>query len=263
MKNQAKIVKSCKNCTISELWVQITGMPGEDRTEPTNPYPLFTNLKEALSKEHRLQCKLLEQNSPKLFDIQTGHHTVSVFPPFWNGEIRWEENRYQKIVRTGHRFFALHSIFSKQSAYVDYESSFATTLKKILGHIENKNSFKVIQIIVRYINTMEFPKTPDGKFNIGDYLNTSFSYRLNYPVLASDFNYDCQSPYDKNRVIGINTIIRGHKNNNITSIVQTTGVASLEKQIELNDTVIYEEIKSIKEELKEVFFNVMTEKNKN
>ena len=36
----------------------------------------------------------------------------------------------------------------------------------------------------------------------------------------------------------------------------------MEKQIELNDVAIYEEIKSIKEELKEVFFDVMTDKTK-
>ena len=260
MKNPTKTVKSCKNCTISEVWVQITGMPRE--LDLTHPYPLFHNLQKHLRKDGRnLQCGI-SRNSPVLFNIQSGKHNVSICPPFWNGEIKWEENNYKKIIRTGHQFFALHSIFSKQSSYVDYESSFATTLKKILGCIENENSFKAVQVIVRYINTIEVPKSADGKFNIGSYLNTNFSYHLNNPVLASHFNYDLQSSYKQNRVIGVNTVIRGHKNNSVISSVQTTGVASLEKQIELNDAAIYEEIKSIKEELKEVFFDVMTDKTK-
>ena len=261
MKNQGKTVRSCKNCTISEVWVQVTGLPRE--LDLTNPYPLFHNLQKHLNKDGRnLNCGI-SKDSPVLLNIQSGQHNVSICPPFWNGEIKWTENNYNKIIRTGHQFFALHSIFNKQSPYIDYESSFATTLKKVLGYIENENSFKAVQIIVRYINTMEIPKTADGKFNIGNYLKTNFSYHLNNPILASHFNYDLQSSYKKNRVIGVNTVIKGHKNNNIVSAVQTTGIASLEKQIELNDTAIYGEIKSIKEELKEVFFDVMTDKTKN
>ena len=168
----------------------------------------------------------------------------------------------KKSYEQGINFLLCIRFFNKQSSYIGYESSFAKTLKKVLRCIENENSFKAVQVTVRYINTMEIPKSTDGKFNIGNYLNTNFSYHLSNPVLASHFNYDLQSSYKQNRVIGVNTTVRGHKNNSVIFSVQTTGVASLEKQIELNDVAIYEEIKSIKEELKEVFFDVMTDKTK-
>ena len=260
MKNQKRTVKSCKNCTISEVWVQITGMPRE--LDLSHPYPLFHNLKKHLSKDgHNLQCGILE-NRPVLFNIQSGKHNVFRCPPFWNGEIKWEENNHKKIIRTGHQFFALHSIFSKQYPYIDYESGFAITLKKVLECIENENSFKAVQVIVRYINTIEIPKDADGKFNISSYLNTNFSYNLNNPVLVYRFNYNLQSSYKQDRMIGVDTVIKGHKNNSVISFIQTTGVASLEQQMELNNAAVYKKIKSIKEELKEVFFDVMTNKTK-
>ena len=51
--------------------------------------------------------------------------------------------------------------------------------------------------------------------------------------------------------------------NEILNIIQTTGVSPLEQKINLNDTVIFDEIKSIKEELKDVFFNSITDTTKN
>ncbi len=261
MKTQKNTVKTCQNCTISEVWVQITGMPRE--LDLTNRHPLFRNLQRNLQKDGYNLNYGISDNKPVLFNIQSGKHHVSICPPFWNGEIRWAENNHKKIIRTGHQFFALHSIFSKQFPYIDYESSFATTLRKVLRYIKHEDSFKVVQITVRYINRMEIPKTDDGKFNIGDYFNTNFSYRLKNPILGSHFNYDLQSSYDKDRVIGINTVIQGHKKGSVVSTIQTTGVTSLEQQVVLNDMVIDREIKSIKEELKEVFFDVMTHKTKN
>ena len=259
----SKTVKSCKNCTISEVWVQITGMPKE--LYLANPYPLFENLKESLKNEghDELQCGISDKNKPVLINIKSGPHNVSIYPPFWNGEIRWIEDNRKRIIRTGHQFFAMHSLFNKQNPYISYDRSFEKTFKKVIGYIKDKSSFKAVQIIVRYINTMEVPKESDGKFNIGKYLNTNFSYHLNNPVLKSHFNYEFKSSHKENRVIGVNTVITGNKNNNIISAVHTTGVDTLEKSAELNDARIYDKIKSIKEELKEVFFDIMSETTKN
>ncbi len=256
-----KIVKSCKNCTINEVWVQITGMPSA--LDQTNPYPLFSDLKKNLEKDYQLQCGITDKNKPVLLGIQSGVHNVSICPPFWNGQIKWEEGKQTKIIRTGHQFFALHSLFDETNPYISYESSFEETLKNIMTYIKVDNSFKAVQIIIRYVNTLEFQKNERGQFDMGKYLNVNFSYNLKNAVLTSHFNCDFQSLSKPNRIIGISTAIRGNKTNSVTSIVQTTGVNPLENSILLNDGQIFDEIKSVKEELKTVFFEIMTEHTKN
>ena len=263
MKN---IVKNCKNCTISEVWVQVTGMPSEiKKQDPTDPYPLFSNLKTSLEKDnYQLGGQILPRDNPVLFNIQTGQHKTSISPPFWNGEIQWAENNYKKIIRVGHQFFALHSLFDYKTPYINYKDSFQTTLQRVLSYISEANIFEVIQLVVRYVNKIEINTVEGQDFNIGKYFNTSFSYRLNKPLLNTNFNIEFMSSYKKNRIIGINTHISGHsKAQGIINTVQTTGVNPLEKKIKLNDNDILSEIKSVKEELKEVFFDAITEETKN
>lgn len=266
MTDPKKTVKSCKNCTITEVWAQIIGMPGERKEDPTNPYPLFNNLKESLQKsQYQLQWKLLPKSDPTLFNIQTGHHTVPISPPFWNGEISWIEHNQKKVIRAGHRFFALHTLFNKNSPYINYKESFQNTLKKIIDYIEDLNIFEAIQITVRYVNTIEINQTQDGPFDIKNYFNTSVSSHLTSPLLSTNFNFEFTSPDNRNRIIGINTDIRrgNPTTHSITNTIQTTGVNQLEKKMKLNDECIFNEIQSIKEELKEVFFGSMTEATKN
>ena len=265
MKADKKTVKHCKNCTITEVWVQITGMPGERREDPANPYPLFNNLKQSLQKnQYKLQGKILPKSNPTLFDIQTGSHKVSISPPFWNGEISWIENNQKKVIRVGHRFFALHTLFNKNSPYINYENSFQNTLKKIINYIEDLNIFEVIQITVRYINTIEVNQIQGGTFDIGKYFNISVSSHLSKSFLSTNFNFEFTSSNKRNRIIGINTNIRGGdpRTRSIINTIQTTGVNPLEKRIRLNDEHIFDEIQSIREELKEVFFDTMTENTK-
>ena len=258
-------VKNCKNCTISEVWVQITGMPKEYQTDATNPYPLFTNLQKYLeSKKDFKQTLLHNQMANPLINVNQGSHKISLYPPFWNGEIRWteEDSNQKKIVRTGHQFFSLHSIFNVNSRYQNYESSFEKTLKNILEYIEDKNSFDAVQITVRYINNIEMKKDSQEKFNVGHYLNANFSYKLNQDALTYNLNCELRSSLKEERIIGINTMIKAGKDNNIATIVQTTGVDSLTKSIRLNNLSICDEIKKVKQELKQVFFSMMTNETK-
>ena len=258
---EKKTVKSCKNCTISEVWVQITGMPQE--LDPTNPYPLFHNLKKHLEKEHSLQCGVSDKNKPVLLNIQSGSRQMSICPPFWNGEMKWEKDGKTQILRTGHQFFAFHSLFNKSNSYTNYEYSFEKNLKEIMQFITSDDIFKSLQVIVRYINTIEMPKRDDGSFDMNKYLNISFAHRLSNPVLTSQFNYEFKSSTN-NGIIGVNTAFRGNASNNcITSVVQTTGVTPLESQIPLNDQLMFKKVKSIKDELKDIFFDIMTDKTKN
>ena len=264
MGNHTKTVKSCKNCTISEVWVQITGMPGEYRADPTTPYPLFTNLKDALEKEHQLQYKILPRNNPILFNIQTGHHKTAISPPFWNGEINWTEGGQGKILRVGHRFFAFHSVFNKNAPYTSYNDSFQTTLKRIINYLKDSNIFEAIQIIVCYANTIEISNKQNESFNIGKYFNANCSFQMQRPLLRTNFNFEFVSDRKKNRVIGINANIAGNqKNQSIINIIQTTGANPLDKKTKLNSESMFNEIISIKEELKEAFFESMTEETKN
>ena len=259
-----KTVKSCKNCTITEVWVQIIGMPGEYKNDPTNPYPLFKNLQAALSKKgHKLICNVKKVNNPVLLNIQSGSHKTSIVQPFWNGEIIWKENNQKKLLRVGHRFFTLHSLFEKNHPYVNYNDSFNKTLQTIINYIDDSNVFEAIQITVRYINTIIIKVEQERKFNVGKYFNINASYNLNKPLLNTNFNFEFQSSDKKNRIIGINTNIRGKSVNEILNIIQTTGVNPLEQTIKLNDPVIFDEVKSIKEELKDVFFSSMTDIIKN
>ena len=262
---EAKTVKNCKNCTITEVWIQVIGMPGEHKEDPANPYPLFNNLKESLQKnQYQLQWKILPRSNPTLFNIQTGSHKVSISPPFWNGEISWKENDQEKVIRVGHRFFALHTLFNKSSPYISYKDSFQNTLKKVINYIEDSNIFEAIQITVRYVNTIEINQTQNGAFDIRKYFNTSISSHLKRPLLSTNFNFEFTSPDKKDRIIGINTDIRKRnpKTHSIMSVIQTTGVNPLEKKTKLNNEHIFEEIQSIREELKKVFFNTMTENTK-
>ena len=263
MKNPTKTVKSCKNCTISEVWVQITGMPGE--TDPANPYQLFNNLKESLQKKnHQLQCKLLPRNSPVLFNIQAGQHKTAISPPFWNGEIDWTDSNQRNMLRVGHRFFAFHSIFDKNSPYISYRSSFQETLKKIISFLKDTNIFEAIQITVCYVNRIEIDNKQNGSFDIGKYFNANCSFQVKKPLLRTNFNFEFISSKKQNRIIGINTNIKGNsQNQSIINTIQTIGVSPLEKKMKLNSASAFNEISSIREELKEAFFEAMTEETKN
>ena len=107
-------------------------MPCEVKTEdPTDPYPLFSNLKVSLEKgNYQLEGQILPRDNPVLFNIQTGQHKTSISPPFWNGEIEWIENSYKKIIRVGHQFFALHSLFDDKTPYINYNDSFSNYFTK-------------------------------------------------------------------------------------------------------------------------------------
>jgi len=254
-----KIVKNCKNCTISEVWVQITGMP--DKLDYTEPHSLFNNLKKSLEKKYQLQCGL-RKDHPILLNISTGQHKIAISPPFWNGEIIWTENNYKKILRVGHQFFALHSLFDENNPYMTYKDSFEDTLKKIMEYIEPSKAFDVIELKVRYINKIKLKTKSNGEFDIRDYFNAGFFYNLKSPLAIrySNFNYEFNSP--NNNVIGVNTIIRANNLKEIVSTIETTGVSFLKKQTKLNDEFILKNIQSIKEELKVVFFDVMNDNTK-
>ena len=84
---------------------------------------------------------------------------------------------------------------------------FQTTLQRMLNYINEANIFEVIQLVVRYVNKIEIKTGEEKDFNIGKYFNTSFSYRLNKPLLNTNFNIEFMSSYQKNRIIGINTHI--------------------------------------------------------
>ena len=237
---EKKTVKSCKNCTISEVWVQITGMPKENKTNPLNPYPLFKNLQSSLEKNgYQLQQgQLLPANDPVLVNIQSGSHNVSISPPFWNGEIIWSENNQKKVLRVGHQFFALHSIFNKNNPYVNYESSFKETLSRVMGYIKDVNVFEAVAITFRYVNTIEITQEQNEKFNMGEYFKTKFSCQLEKPLLSAQLN--CEFISDKkNRVMSINTNTRGVPPARIINTIKTTGVSSLESAVRFNDERVF------------------------
>lgn len=262
MTNQKKTVKNCKNCTITEVWAQIIGVP-KSKFDLTDPYPLFKNLKNSLEKDgHQLNCTI---KYPTGFTpTQTRNTPILNSVPIWNGEIKWKENNITKVLRLGDQFFGLHSLF-KDSPYINYEQSFENSFKKIIGYIEEKNTFEAIQIIFRYINTINLTKEQNGNFNIGKYLKAIVGFNLDQPLLSSVFNYEFMSSIKKNRVIGLNTQLGAtpKNENKILTIIRTTGVNSLEQKIKLNNNEIFSEIKDIKDELKKVFFDIMTDHTKN
>ena len=139
-------------------------------------------------------------------NIQTGSHKTSIVQPFWNGEIVWRESNQKKLLRVGHRFFAFHSLFDKTNPYINYDDSFNKTLKTIISYIDNSNFFEAIQIIVRYINKVTIKAGQNREFNIGRYFNINASYRLDRPLLNTNFNFEFVSSDKKNRIIGLNIV---------------------------------------------------------
>ena len=261
---ERKTVKTCKNCTISEVWVQITGMP--DKINQTDPYPLFSNLKKCLEEKYELQC-MLRNAQPTLLNIQTGQHNINICPPFWNGEIRWTDNNSKKILRTGHQFMALHSLFNQETPYISYNESFQKILKETLSYIKTDRTFKAIEVRMQYINKIILKTESGGNFNIKDYFKAGFFLNLGYPLrfMNSNFHYEFNSP--NNNIIGMNTNIRANpsaQNNELISIIETTGVNLLKERVELSDeSTLLSKIQSIKQELKKIFFDTMTDNTKN
>jgi len=180
MTDKKKTVKSCKNCTISEVWVQITGAP--DKLSPADPYSLFNSLKKALESQYQLQCGL-RKGQPVLLNTETGKHDMDVCPPFWNGEIRWVENSQKKILRTGHQFFAIHSLFDGQNSYNNYRQSFETAFQKVISCVEDSQAFEAIELKFRYVNTINLQTKATGEFDLRDYFNAGFFY-LEYIYLS-------------------------------------------------------------------------------
>ena len=157
----------------------------------------------------------------------------------------------------------MHSLFDKNHPYINYNDSFNKTLQKVINYIDRSNVFEAIQITVRYVNTITIKVEQKNKFDIGKYFNINASYKLDKPLLNTNFNFEFLSSDKKNRIMGINVSIRGNPRNETLNIIQTTSVNPLEQKIKLNDKVILDEVKSIKEELKDVFFNSMTDTTKN
>ena len=257
-----RTVKACRNCTISEVWVQITGMP--DKVNHTDPYPLFNHLKQCLEKKYELQC-MLRKVQPNLLNIQTGQHNIDICPPFWNGEIRWTDNN-KKILRTGHQFIALHSFFDYETPYSSYDKSFQSTFEEVLGYINTTQAFKAIEIRMRYINTIILKAKPDGKLNIKDYFKAGLFFNPGYhlPLRNSSVHYEFIS--SNNIIIGMNINISTHstQNNELISTIETTGVDLLKEKTELsNNSNFLSKVQSIKQELKTIFFDTMTDNTKN
>lgn len=256
-------VKSCKNCTITEVWVQIIGTP-KNKFDPTDPYPLFKNLKDSLEEKESRQLNCTVSYPVRHTPTQSQNAPILNSIPAWNGEIKWKEDNIVKVLRLGDHFLGLHSIF-KESHYSNYEQSFENSFKRIMGHIEEKNTFEVIQIIFRYINTIDLAKEQNGDFHIGKYLKATVGFNLEQPLLSSVFNYEFMSSSKENRIIGLNTrfSVAPKDENKIATSIRTTGIQSLEQKIKLNNDQIFSEVKGIKDELKTVFFDVMTDYTKN
>ena len=262
MKNTTKTVKSCKNCTISEVWVQITGMP--DKLSPADPYSLFNSFKKALESKHQLQGGL-RKGRPVLLNIGTGQHDLDICPPFWNGEIRWIEEDQKQILRTGHQFFALHSLFNGQSSYNNYKQSFETAFQKIISYVEDDQAFEAAELKFRYVNTIGLQERSNGEFDLRDYFNAGFFYNLKHPIPIKHSNFSYEFNSKKSGImIGINTSIKAGRADKspLTATIETTGRDLLKRNIKLNDGKIIQKTKSIKEELKTVFFDFITENTK-
>ena len=244
------------------MWVQITGMP--DKLSPADPYSLFNNFKKALEPKHQFQGGL-RKGLPVLLNIGTGQHEMDICPPFWNGEIRWMEKNQKQILRTGHQFFALHSLFDGQNSYKNYKQSFETTFQKIINYVKDDQSFEVVELKFRYVNTISLKEKSNGEFDLRDYFNTGFFYNLKdpIPIKYSNFSYEFNSK-KSGIMIGMNTKIKaGWANKNfLTATIETTGSDLLKGNIKLNDERIIQKTKSIKEELKTVFFDFITENTK-
>ena len=262
MKNQKKKVKNCKNCTISEVWVQITGMP--DKISPADPYFLFNSLKKILENKHQLQCGL-RKGRPVLLNTETGQHDLDICPPFWNGEIRWTEKSQKKMLRTGHQFFAFHSLFDGQNSYSGYKRSFESVFQKIISSLENSQVFEATELTFKYVNTINLQTKTNGEFDFRDYFNAGFFHNLKYPlpIKQSNFSYEFNSK-KSGITINVNTNIKSEQPGKgaLTAVIETTGTDLLKKKIKLNDKKIIERAKLVKEEIKTLFFDFMTDNTK-
>ena len=241
--------------------MQITGMP--DKFNPANPYPLFDNLKKSLEEKNTLQCGL-RKGHPVLVNIQTTQHNIEICPPFWNGEIRWKESNCKKILRTGHQFLALHSLFDEQNPYTNYKDSFEHTFEKLIKYLEKCQVFETIELRIRYINAIKLKTQQNGEFNIKNYFNAGFFHHLDHPlrIRNSGFNYEFSS---NDIILGVNTRIKALPlpQSNLLAVIETTGIKELKEKIHLNDAKnILKQTRLIKEELKTTFFNVMTDNTK-
>lgn len=262
MKNQTKTVKGCKNCTISEVWVQITGMP--DKISPADQYSLLNSLKKVFEKKHQLQCGL-RKGWPVLLNAETGQHDLDICPPFWNGEIRWTENSQKKILRIGHQFFAFHSLFDKYNSYNSYKLSFETTFQKIISSLEDSQVFKAAELKFKYVNTINLQTKTNGEFDLRDYFNAGFFYNLKHPfsVKHSNFSYEFNSK-KSGIIINVNTSIKTKEPGKsfLTAVIETAGTDLLQENLKLNNKTIIKKTKAIKEEIKTMFFDFMTDNTK-
>ena len=260
--NQEKTVKSCKNCTISEMWAQITGLP--DKLSPADPYSLFNNLRKELENKPQFQGGL-RKGLPVLLNIGTGQHEMDICPPFWNGEIRWTEKDQKQILRTGHQFFALHAMFNGQNSYNNYRQSFETAFQKIINYVKDDQAFEVAELKFQYVNTIGLQRKSNGEFDFRKYFNAGFFHNLKHPIPIkySNFSYEFNSK-KSGIMIGININIKsGQKDKtSLIATIETTGRDLLNENIKLNDRKIIQKTKLIKEELKTVFFDFITENTK-
>ena len=254
-----KIVKSCKNCTIGEVWALFVGKPSDFPEHA--PYGLHNSVAQHLKTmgdEHSYDSYLYKGNPmPKRYEKKC--------PPFYNAEI-WGRRR-KFLVRTGHQFFAFHMQYTEQQPYQSYNRSYENELKKVLTSIDHPAAFEVTELKLCYHNNFQIESEKDGKFAAQKYFNAAIAYNQNakpFPSLDQlSFSYAFEVR-DKVFIQLTNSLQEENRSSSkLRTHIRTIGHARpLPVETKLNDPILLKQILDLKSDIKNSFFDLLSQHTK-
>ncbi len=250
MSKRNKVLR-CEEPAVKEAFCLIKGKPSKINEEEA------PSLRNSARKFYENKDILLE-NVPTFVMIPTDKERKT--GPFWYFQNKWNKNN---LVRYGHRYLSIHTLWSKSTKYNSFEKSLKPSIEDWIKLyrdtlVSKKESHPIDLISFGYINEFDFDLE---NFDPSKYINLNYKIgidsncvdAISSSVLSFDFLNTAKSINSTIKVIMKSSEIP----NKIKLIVEVYSSYSNIKDLTYSDDLL-SKIKELKDHAKETFFSFTT-----
>lgn len=250
MKSQ-KVVKLCKNSTITEAWFVVGGVPAKIENDELG----------AINVSAQKTVKGLKTVPTIVLAPQTNEPQL----PFWTTQFSYKSD--QRQARVGHNYLSVHTISNPQNQYSGYSSALKPDieewLKVVSSALKSKEKFKINTISFGYINTFEFPAKA---FDISEYFQINLGVQLegvgSISNLQTSFRF-----FDSEKNLYTNLLFEIFPSPQNAKVI-IVRIQTITEEVEISNvdigqiSKILEKTAVLKDKSKNSFFGFSTEKTK-